>query len=180
MALPKRSPRLRPDRERLESRIGRSTLIVVLLGSAGNGLEERRRVARLLNDLGMAALVPEDDFPRDVGASVVERAILSRADVDLVFVSVQSWGSATEFGQFHTDPRIARKLRVLVDPEHHPLHDPKDGYLRDLYLTHLVAYGHVYAVDGGRMVRAPSKESLMLQMAERHRQIKRFQPNLIR
>ena len=180
MSLPKRSPRLRLDRERLESQIGRSTLIVVLLGSTGNGLEERRRVARLLNELGMAALVPEDDFPRDVGASVVERAILSGADIDLVFVSVESWGSATEFGQFHTDPRIARKLRVLVDPEHHPIHDAKDGYLRDLYLTHLVAYGHVYAADGGRTVRVPSKESLVLLLAERHRQLKRFQPDLIR
>jgi len=164
----------------LELQIGRSTLIVVLLGAGGNGLEERRRVARLLNGFGMAALVPEDDFPRDVGASVVERAILSQADIDLVFVSVESWGSATEFGQFHTDPRIARKLRVLVDPEHHPIHDPKDGYLKDLYLTHLVAYGHVYAVDGGRMVRVPSKESLVLLMAERHRQLKRFQPDLIK
>src|SRR6266568_2527576 len=148
MALPKRSPRLRPDRE------------------------ERRRVARLLNELGMAALVPEDDFSRDVGASVLERAILSRADVDLVFVSVESWGIATEFGQFHTDPRIASKLRVLVDPEHHPLHDPRDGYLKDLYLPHLAAYGHV--------VRVPSKESLVLLMAERYRQLKRSQPNLIR
>jgi hypothetical protein len=153
---------------------------VVLLGSAGSGLEERREIARVLNARGVAALVPEDDFPSDVSPSIVERAILSSADVDLVFVSVHSWGTATEFGQFHAEPSIARKLRVLVDPDHHPLHSPKDGYLRDLYLTHLAAYGHVYAVDRGRLIPVPSTKSLVTVLAETTRQLKFFQPDLIK
>src|SRR6266704_1055792 len=104
MALPNRSPRLRPDRE------------------------ERRRVARLLNELGMAALVPEDDFSRDVGASVLQRAILSRAAVDLVFVSVESWGIATACREIYADPLTASNLRALVDPQHHPLHELRWRY----------------------------------------------------
>jgi hypothetical protein len=180
MSLPKRNPRLSTARERLESQISRSKLIVVLLGSSGSGLEERRDIARVLNARGVAALVPEDDFPPDVSPSVAERALLSDADVDLVFVSVQSWGSATEFGQFHAEPRIAPKLRVLVDPNHHPLHNPRDGYLMDLYLTHLAAYGHVYAVDRGRLVPVPSTKSLITVLAETTRQLKFFQPDLIK
>ncbi len=180
MDLPNRITRLRTARESLESQIGRSALVVVLLGSAGNGLEERRDLARTLNGRGMVALVPEDDFPRDVGPSVMERAVLSTADVDLVFVNVRSWGTATEFGQFHSLPRIARKLRILVDPDHHPIHGPTDGYLRDLYLTHLTAYGHVYAVNAGRMIPTPSAASVVRLLTERHRQIKSYQPNLIR
>lgn len=178
LRIPKPNPRFRSARTALEKRVGRSTLIVVLLGSAGHGLQERRDIAQVLNRRGVLALVPEDDFPRDAGPSLVERAILSRADVDLVFLNVQSWGTATEFGQFHGDPRIARKLRVLVSPEHHPIHSPADGYLKDLYLTHLVAYGHVYPVDGGRMAPVPSTVSLIALLTERHRQLKAFQLEL--
>ncbi len=112
MSLPKRDRRLRAAREQLKSQIGRSRLIVVLLGSRRSGVEERRDIARVLNARGVAALVPEDDFPSDVSPSIAERAILSSADVDLVVVSVRSWGTATEFGQFHAEPPIARKLRV--------------------------------------------------------------------
>jgi len=180
MVLPKRDPRLRVAREQLESQINRSRLIVVLLGSAGSGLDERRDIARVLNARGVSALVPEDDFPADVNPSIVERAILSHADVDLVFVSVRSWGTATEFGQFHAEPTIARKLRVLVDPDHHPLHNPKHGYLEDLYLTHLAAYGHVYAVDSGRFVPVPSIKSLVTLLAETTRQLKFFQQDRIK
>jgi len=63
--------------------------------------------------------VPEDDFS-DVPPSLAERSTLKESDVELVFVNVESWGSATEFGQFHTDEKIAPKLRVRpeIDESH--------------------------------------------------------------
>ena len=99
--------------------------------------------------------------------------------MDLVFLSIESWGAATEFGQFASNPRIAPKLRVLVRPEYHPVHSPSNSYLTDLYLTHLVRYGHVYPVDGGRQAPVPSAKALIPMLAERHREIKAFRPSRI-
>ena len=67
-----------------------------------------------------------------------------------------------------------------MDPDHHPLHSLKDGYLTDLYLTHLAAYGHVYAVDGGRLIPMPSTKSLVTVLAETTRQLKFVQQDLIK
>ncbi len=92
--------------------------------------------------------------------------------MDLVFLNVDSWGAATGFGQFSSDPNIAPKLRLLVRPEYHPVHSPGKGYLADLYLTHLVSHGHVYAVDAGRLAPVPSAVALVPMLAERHREIK--------
>ncbi len=122
----------------------------------------------------MIAIVPEDDLPEDLAPSLSEKRVLARADVDLVFLNVQSWGAATELGQLDADPLVAHKLRVLVPLEFHPLHSPAGGYLRDLYLTHLVAFGHVYAIDGGRAAPLPSASELVTLFAERHRQIRAF------
>ena len=139
-------------REKLELTLRRAGIIVALLGKGESGLVERRRIASVLRTQGVIALVPEDDFPKEAGPSLVEPAVLSESDVDLVFLNVDSWGSAVEFGGFHRHPAIAPKLRVLVSPDHHPLHSPMRGYLMDLYLTHLAAFGHVYPVDGKRRV----------------------------
>src|SRR5438093_11130342 len=127
----------------MEDRLKRSGLLVMLLGSSGRGLDERRAVAHVLRSRGIVALVPEDDFSPEIGPSVIEEDILERSDVDLVFLSIESWGAATEFGQFSSNPKIAPKRRVLVRPEYHPVHSPRGSYLTDLYLTHLVRSGHV-------------------------------------
>src|SRR5207245_7074565 len=103
----------------------------------------------------------EDDFPPEVGPSVIEEEILERSDVDLVFLSIESWGAATEFGQFSSNPRIAPKLRVLVRPEYHPVHSPSRSYLSDLYLTHVARYGPVHPVDAGRHAPVPSAKALI-------------------
>src|SRR5438093_12767799 len=99
-----------------------------------------------------------------------------RSDVDLVFLSVESWGARTEFGHFSSNPRIAPKLRVLVRPEYHPVHSPPGSYLTDLYLTHLVRYGHVYPVDGGRQAPVPSAKALIPMLAQRHPAMKPSRP----
>src|SRR5437899_11998588 len=148
----------------------------MLLGSSGRGLDERRAVAHVLGSRGIIALVPEDDFPPEVGPSVIEEEILERSDVDLVFLSIESWGAATEFGQFSSNPRISPKPRVLVRPEYHPVHSPPGSYLTNLYLTHLVRYLHVYPVDGGRQALVPSAKALIPMLVERHREIKAFRP----
>jgi len=156
----------------LERRRCGARVIVALLGAGKRGLAARRRMAAALARRGILALVPEDDLPEDAAPSLAERAILSSDDVDLVFINVESWGSAVEFGQFHENEKIAPKLRVLVSPEHHPFHGESVGYLADLYLSHLSMFGHVYAVNGEARVRLPSTWTLVRKLSERYRQIK--------
>src|SRR2546427_5664020 len=166
-------------RREAEHRLQRSGLVVILLGSSGRGLDERRDVAHVLTRRGIVALVPEDDFPVEIRPSVLEVDVLERSDMDLVFLSIESSGAAAEFGQFSSNPKIAPKLRVLVRPEYHPVHSPPGSYLTDLYLTHLVRYGHVYPVDGGRQAPVPSAKALIPMLAERHREIKALRPSNI-
>ena len=164
--------RLHAIRRELESRVRESAIIVVLMGASGQGLSQRRRLRSALSRRGVLALVPEDDFPRDIAPSIVERAILSRADIDLAFINLKSWGTATEFGQLHQIRRTARKLRVLVNPEHHPLHGKSRSYLTDLYLTHLAAYGHIYPVTTTRRLPFPSVKKTVMKLAVRYAQWK--------
>jgi len=171
--------RVQAIRKETEDRLKRAGLVVMLLGSSGRGLDQRRAIAHVLRSRGIVALVPEDDFPAEIGPSVIEEEILERSDMDLVFLSIESWGAATEFGQFSSNPRIAPKLRVLVRPEYHPVHSPSGSYLSDLYLTHLVRYGHVYPVNGGRQAPVPSAKALIPMLAERHREIKALRPSNI-
>ena len=156
----------------LEDRVRRARLRVVLLGAGGRGLVERRAVAGDLRRFGILAFIPEDHFPADISPSLAEEAILATADVDLVFLKVESWGSATELGQLMGNRDVARKLRVLVPPDHHPFHGGSEGYLSDLYLTHLAASGHVYPVDGGRRVPVPSAPEVVVALSVRYRQVK--------
>lgn len=165
---------------RLETRLHRTPMRVALLGAGGRGLQERRAIARTLRPRGILVTLPEDDLPPDVPSSIAEEAILARSDVDLVFLHVESWGSATELGQFHRIPEVAAKLRVLVPPEHHPLHGGDGGYLADLYLTHLAAFGHVYPVDAGRTVPVLSAADLVVALSVRHHQIKALRDPFIK
>ncbi len=164
--------KLRDLRNRLERRVRRTNVVVALLGAGGHGLSARRRLAKTLRGLRIAALVPEDDFPRSVGPSLAEEAVLSDAGTHLVFIHVESWGSALEFGQLRALPRVAPKLRILVSPAYHPVYGARTSYLTDAYLTHLALHGHVYAVGDSGRVRIPTPEDLVVLLSERFRQAK--------
>ncbi len=97
--------------------------------------------------------------------------MLSRGDAELVFVNIQSWGSASEFVQFHQDREIGRNLRVLVPCRYHPLHGRSKSYLTDLYLTHLAVHGHVYPVGLGKR-SFPSAMTVIVKLSERYRMLK--------
>lgn len=157
---------------RLVKRAKRTTLIVALLGAGGQQLAQRRTIARSLSALGILALIPEDDFPKDVSASLLEEAMLSEGDVGLVFVNVESWGSVIEFAEFRRNPKIAPKLRVIVNHTYHPLYGSSTDYLTDVYLTHMAVFGHVYAVDGRGGLPFPSTKKAITTLAERFRQVK--------
>jgi len=80
--------------EDLKKRIAGAWTLVALLGAGGKGLEERRSIARDLHEMGIGALIPEDDLPEGLAPSLLERHFLSTEDVDLIFVNAQSWGQA--------------------------------------------------------------------------------------
>ncbi len=165
-------------RRQIESRTGRSYLTVVLLGKSGNGLDERRQIARLLEERGMNAVIPEDDLPHEASPSLAEEAMLLRGDADLVFLDVESWGTATEFGQFHDRDPVARKLRILVPRSYHPLEGDRGGYLSDLYLTHVAVFGHVYPVSEEATLRAGSMQRTVLRLAIRYGEVRALKPRL--
>ncbi|MGQ9597242.1 MAG: hypothetical protein ACUVQY_02930 [Thermoproteota archaeon] len=136
-------------RRKLEKMVKETSVILVLLGAGSRKLGQRRALRDELASMGIVALIPEDDFPREVSPSLVEEAMLSKGDVELVFINVESWGTATEFVQFYKNRRIAPKLRILTSYRYHPLYGSSASYLTDIYLTHLALFGHVYAIDDG-------------------------------
>lgn len=156
-------------RRKIEKRVRETSIIIVLLGAGGQGLRQRRVLRNELASMGMVVLIPEDDFPGEVAPSLVEEAVLSKGDVELVFINVESWGTVTEFTQFHGNRRIAPKLRVLVKHEHHPLYGNSSSYLTDVYLTHLAVFGHVYAVGDSRETFFPTVRDVVVRLAERYR-----------
>jgi len=162
---------IQEKRRELERRVGETSIIVVLLGVGNKGLERRRNLDEKLEEVGILSLVPEDDFAPDVAPSLTEEAILERADVDLIFINVESWGSATEFGQFHDKRDIAPKLRVLTPYKYHPIYGSSTSYLTDLYLTHTVKYGHVYAYDNSSRSAFPTSEKIVITIATRYRRL---------
>lgn len=165
-------------RERLEARERRTSLTVVLLGAEGAGLQERRDIAKVLEAGGMNVLIPEDDLPHDVSPSLAEEEMLAHGDIDLVFLDVDSWGTATEFGQLYGRELLAWKLRVLVRAEYHPLYGSRRSYLSDLYLNHLAVYGHVYAVGVPGEVPASTVSQLVPLLARRFRSVRAAKPEL--
>ncbi len=162
--------KIREEIERLAKKIGDTCIIVALLGAGGRGIEERRRIKLHLEKMNIITLIPEDDIPEELSPSLLEEAILTKSDIDLIFVNVESWGTATEFAQFHDKHEIAYKLRVLVPAEYHPIYGREGGYLTDLYLTHLTLYGHVYAYGNGE--RFPKPEKIILTIAMRFKELK--------
>lgn len=160
---------IRSERRNFESLVRETCIIVVLLGAGGKEIVKRRSIARKLRDNGIIALIPEDDFAPDVAPSLTEEFIFKHSDVDLVFLNVESWGSATEFAQFHDDARIAPKLRVLTFHRHHPLYGSSKSYLSDLYLTHLAKYGHIYAYNDKEENAFPTSEKIILTISIRYK-----------
>ena len=169
---------VRELRERLEARERRTSLTVALLGAEGAGLQERRDIAKVLEGGGMNVLIPEDDLPGDVSPSLAEEEMLAHGDLDLVFLNVDSWGTATEFGQLYGRAPLARKLRVIVQAEYHPLYGTRRSYLSDLYLSHLAVFGHVYAVGMPGEVPASTVTQLVPLLARRFRAVRAAKPEL--
>ncbi|MGC8870793.1 MAG: hypothetical protein ACP5PT_06880 [Brevinematia bacterium] len=160
---------IRSERRKLEDLVKETCIIVVLLGAGGKEIKKRRGIAKKLRDNGIIALIPEDDFAPDVAPSLTEEFIFKDSDVDLVFINVESWGSATEFAQFHDHVSIAPKLRILTFHKHHPLYGNSKSYLSDLYLTHLTKYGHVYAYDDEKESVFPTSEKIILMLSIRYK-----------
>ncbi len=155
----------------LQERIKKESLSVALLGAGGRGLDERRLLASELSRIGINTIIPEDRLPSELSPSVAERDLLSSSELDLVFVNIESWGSAAEFSEFHGDSKIAPKLRVMIDRAHHPLYGSAYGYLVDNYLTHDAVFGHVY-MRGDRAEGIPTSREIVMKISERFRQWK--------
>jgi hypothetical protein len=155
----------------LRERIKKESLTVALLGAGGRGLDERRSLSAELSRAGINVIIPEDRLPPELAPSIAERELLSSGELDLAFVSIESWGSAAEFSEFHDDPRMAPKLRVIVDRRHHPMYGSVSGYLVDVYLTHDAVFGHVY-MQGDSAEGLPSPREIVVKISERFRQWK--------
>ena len=171
---------IRENRADLEKTAGRAYTIVVLLGKNGKGLGERRQIARGLEQQGMTVWIPEDAIPREMSPSLAEEEMLTHGDPDLVFLDVDSWGTATEFGQFHDHRTVAPKLRVLVRVQYHPLYQTQPSYLSDVYLTHLAVFGHVYPIGAAGAVNSKNARDLTTLLATRYAEVKRIKPELTR
>jgi hypothetical protein len=129
---------------------------------------------------GLSDWIPEIDFPKETGPSLVEPLLFAGDDIDLVFLYVESIGSSAELGMLQSDLLIARKLRIIVPGKYHPLVGDPAGFLQDLYMTHLAALGHVYPADGGETITAPSADELILKLSTRYQQVKALNPGLIK
>lgn len=165
---------VRLKRREMERKLRETFLVVFLMGAGGNGLDERRLIKKALEKKGVLAIIAEDDLPQDVAPSLVEEYVLGNGEVELAFINVDSWGSATEFAQYHRNKQIASKLRVLVENKYHPLYGRSRSYLTDLYLTHSALYGHVYAYGKTAPQTSvfPSPMKLVIKLATRHKELK--------
>jgi len=160
------------EKNRIEKSLKETYITVALLGAGGKGIEKRREMAKKLEENGVIALIPEDDFAPDVAPSLIEEAVLEKADVDLVFVNVESWGSATEFAQFYDNALIAPKLRVLTHYKYHPIYGSSKSYLTDLYLSFIAKHGHVYAYGEEEESKFPDSETIILVLSLRYKLLK--------
>ena len=110
----------------------------------------RRRIRQRLSEEGCLATILDEDEGIDY-ASMDEKLILRKADVDLVVVVPTSEGSISELSSFAEDDEIRPKLRVLVPWEYHPFYGASESYVTSVYEELLAEYGHVYPfeVDDG-------------------------------
>jgi hypothetical protein len=103
----------------------------------------RQMIKQRLNEESCLATIIEED--EDVAyASMDEKLILRKADVDLVIVIPTSEGSISELSSFAEDYKIRPKLRVLVPYEYHPFYGLSESYVTSVYAELLAEYGHVY------------------------------------
>jgi len=157
----------------IEKLLKETSIFVALLGAGGKEIEKRKKIAKKLKENGVIALIPEIDFPRGVAPSLIEEALFKKPDVDLIFVDVESWGSATEFAQFYDNAIIAPKLRVLTYYKHHPIYGSSKGYLTDLYLSFIAKHGHVYAYRKEKeKIKFPTSQKIILTLSIRYKQLK--------
>jgi hypothetical protein len=104
----------------------------------------RERLRDTLRDEGCLSSLFEDN--EDITyASMDEKIILRKSEIDLVFIFPNSMGSANELGAFAEDKVIRPKLRVLVPHEFHPFYSASDSYLTSAYQELMAYYRHVYA-----------------------------------
>jgi len=83
---------------------------------------------------------------RIVLREVMEEVI--REDKDfLIIIFPESPGSQAEFVEFSKEPEFAKRIRLLVPKEYHPLYMRQLGYLASHYLRFLGEYGFVYTYD---------------------------------
>jgi len=111
----------------------------------------RQRIKERLNGEGCIATTFEESAGITY-ASMDEKLVLLKDDVDLVFVIPTSEGSISELSSFAEDGRIRPKLRVLVPYMYHPFYGSSDSYVTSVYEELMAEYGHVYPFGLGSKV----------------------------
>ena len=103
----------------------------------------RQRIKERLNGEGCIATTFEESAGITY-ASMDEKLILLKDEVDLVVVIPTSEGSISELSSFAEDNKIRPKLRVLVPYMYHPFYGSSDSYVTSVYEELMAEYGHVY------------------------------------
>ncbi len=103
----------------------------------------RQRIKERLNGEGCIATTFEESAGITY-ASMDEKLVLIKDDVDLVFVIPTSEGSISELSSFAEDGRIRPKLRVLVPYMYHPFYGSSSSYVTSVYEELMAEYGHIY------------------------------------
>jgi len=160
--------KIRKRKRELEEKEKTTSIIIFLLGAGGRGLEKRKEICNKLERIGIICLIPEIDLPLDVPPSLAEESVFRKSDVDLIFINVESWGSAAEFIQFHLERSIAPKLRILTLWKYHPIYGKSSSYLTDFYLNHEALYGHVYAYKENEQDPFPTVEEIIIKLSLRY------------
>jgi hypothetical protein len=104
--------------------------------------KRRKEIKEKLMELGNNALFPEE--LKLIYPATEEQIIFQENDVDLLIILPEAWGSVSEFNTFSQYRKLAKKLRIFVLKQYHPLYGSDSNYLTDAYLTYLAEYGHVY------------------------------------
>ena len=111
----------------------------------------RQRIKERLNGEGCIATTFEESAGITY-ASMDEKLVLIKDEVDLVFVIPTYEGSISELSSFAEDGRIRPKLRVLVPYMYHPFYGLSSSYVTSVYEELMAEYGHVYPFGLGSEV----------------------------
>ena len=106
----------------------------------------RQRIKLRLIEENCLATTPEENID-PAYASMDEKLLLRKEEIDLIFIIPTSEGSISELSSFADDMKILPKLRVLVPSEFHPFYGPSESYTTSKYLELMSDYGHVYPFD---------------------------------